>query len=497
MAADSSESRSLRRARTGVPRHRRPPRRAPASPRSRQRCAPASPRAGPSDAAALLEAETCHRCRRAGAVDGADADAEAVEEAARGGGRRGGSLVILGGATSPRGGRKAFGKRSERLPSRVDGGAEQCWQVPSGALKESAPDVWDALAGRDGVARRRTLLVLKRGKRVIVDKCSVTRADRKTLLDLALRPAGCVCVFVDAARARGRAAGRIDHPGIRFGGGKLRSRRLRISSRRRPGAGRRRALRDERRRWRPSSGAPTPQPPPLGPRARARATCSTRAAPPSAATPRDGAAAPAASSTGARWWSPRRRSTAPTSGSRSRRRTRCGAAELLALRQPADARAVQALGSVDRRALVGALPAAAAARSRCSSASGATPSTRSRTRGCRGTLSPSTSTTSAPASSAPPPSATAASRASGSRAGRRPGVRLEGGAARAARDALGVHRRLRRGRLPADRRRRPLRRARQVRAPRLHPGDRGALDGGRPREERRRPRRRRRGGVGG
>ena len=36
-----------------------------------------------------------------------------------------------------------------------------------------------------------------------------------------------------------------------------------------------------------------------------------------------------------------------------------------------------------------------------------------------------------------------------------------------------------------------------LRAPRLHPMDRGAPDGGRPREERRRPRRRRRGGVGG
>ena len=58
----------------------------------------------------------------------------------------------------------------------------------SGALKESAPDVWEVLSqdemGSRGAVEDALLQLLKRGKRVIVDKCSVTRADRKTLLDI-------------------------------------------------------------------------------------------------------------------------------------------------------------------------------------------------------------------------------------------------------------------------------------------------------------------------
>ena len=189
---------------------------------------------GPSDAAEL-EAELKRLAIAApaaapSAADGADADAEAVEEAAAEAAAAAAAASSSSAAPpASRGGRKAFGKRSERLPNLVlmvglPGAGKSTF---SGALKESAPDVWEVLSqdemGSRGAVEDALLQLLKRGKRVIVDKCSVTRADRKTLLDLALRPAGCVCVFVDTPRAQceERAAGRTDHPGIRFGGGKL------------------------------------------------------------------------------------------------------------------------------------------------------------------------------------------------------------------------------------------------------------------------------------
>ena len=183
---------------------------------------------GPSDAAELWLSSSVSpspRLRRTGDADGADADAEAVEEAAAEGRRRGGSLVVLGGATASRGRRKAFGKRSERLPNLV--------LMVGLPVLASRPSAVRSRRARPTCGRcsRRTRWVARRiGGRVAAAAQAREARDRRQVLGDARRPQ-------DAARPRAdppanpslwirraRGAGvplAAPTPEIRFGGGKL------------------------------------------------------------------------------------------------------------------------------------------------------------------------------------------------------------------------------------------------------------------------------------
>ncbi len=95
------------------------------------------------------------------------------------------------------------------------------------ALLASAPDEWDyvcqdEVGSRSGVEAAVGRHCKPGGKRLLLDRCNVSAADRKAFLELALRPAGAVAVFLNVPRGEceARVAARTAHPTIRYGGGK-------------------------------------------------------------------------------------------------------------------------------------------------------------------------------------------------------------------------------------------------------------------------------------